>query len=177
MADPPVKERLLEAALVCLRRKGFAATSARDVAAEADANLRSIGYHYGSVRGLLLAAISENWRRWLVLLIRPGGDLAAGMRRFAEALDNNGPIVGAWLEAVAASRHDEDLRRILAANQAGFRERLARTLADAGHDEPEVRAAAIITVCDGAVVRHLLHGAAPPPTEIACTAAAAFADG
>lgn len=69
MPEDSVKDRLLEAAIVCLQREGYAATTARDVAAEARANLRSIGYHYGSTRGLLLAAISANWRRWLAPLI------------------------------------------------------------------------------------------------------------
>jgi AcrR family transcriptional regulator len=69
MARDSVKNRLLEAAVVCLQRQGYAATTARDIAAEAGANLRSIGYHYGSTRGLLLCAISANWRRWLAPLI------------------------------------------------------------------------------------------------------------
>lgn len=69
MPGDSVKDRLLEAAIICLQRKGYAATTARDIAAEARANLRSIGYHYGSTRGLLLAAISANWRRWLAPLI------------------------------------------------------------------------------------------------------------
>jgi len=69
MPGDSVKDRLLEAAIICLQREGYAATTARDIAAEARANLRSIGYHYGSTRGLLLAAISANWRRWLAPLI------------------------------------------------------------------------------------------------------------
>ena len=180
---PPVKERLLTAAVACLRRKGFAATTARDIAGEANANLRSIGYHYGSTRGLLLAAISSNWRTWLAPLISAAEDSARdpaqrlqhGMELFAGALAENAPIVSAWLEAVVVAHHDEELREVLAHNQSAFREALARTLAEAGHEDAERRAAAIVTVCDGIVVAHLLHGSTPSPREVAAAAAAALA--
>ena len=58
-----VKDRLLKGATEVLAEKGFAATTAREVAAASGCNLRSIGYHYGSVRGLALAALSHNFRR------------------------------------------------------------------------------------------------------------------
>jgi len=173
---------LLHAAVVCLRRRGFEATTARDIAAEAGANLRSIGYHYGSTRELLLAAISANWRTWLSPLItaasdpslRPDERLREGMELFVGALEHNAPMVRAWLEAVVVAQHDSDLRAVLAANQDEFQAALALTLAEAGHPESNARAAAIIDVCDGAIVRHLLHGTTPSPEAIARSAAAGF---
>ncbi len=97
MPEDSVKDRLLEAAIICLQREGYAATTARDIAAEARANLRSIGYHYGSTRGLLLAAISANWRRWLAPLIAAtaseGSDPANSQPEEASQTESSPPEV------------------------------------------------------------------------------------
>jgi AcrR family transcriptional regulator len=187
MSGDSVKDRLLEAAVICLQRQGYAATTARDIAAEARANLRSIGYHYGSTRGLLLAAISANWRRWLAPLIaaatgersepgdsRPEQRLAEGMALFATALAENAPIAHAWLEAVTLAPRDAELRATLAANQQEFRAAVARNLAAAGQPDADARARAIIAVCDGLVVHFLLYGDALRVEDVAREAAAAL---
>jgi len=182
-ATTTTKDRLLEAAVVCLQRQGYAATTARDIASEAGANLRSIGYHYGSTRGLLLAAISANWRRWLAPLIAaassdartPEERLSEGMALFSSALSENAPMVHAWLEAVTLAPRDADLQATLAANQQEFRAALATNLAAAGQPDADARAGAIITVCDGLIVDFLLYGRASTPKDIARQAAAALA--
>jgi len=181
-ATTTTKDRLLEAAVVCLQRQGYAATTARDIASEAGANLRSIGYHYGSTRGLLLAAISANWRRWLAPLIAaassdartPEERLSEGMALFSSALSENAPMVHAWLEAVTLAPRDADLQATLAANQQEFRAALATNLAAAGQPDADARAGAIITVCDGLIVDFLLYGRASTPKDIARQAAAAL---
>lgn len=172
----------MEAAVVCLQRRGYAATTARHIAAEADANLRSIGYHYGSTQALLLTAISANWRRWLAPLIAAAsGDMGSptkrlqeGMALFSSALADNAPMVRAWLEAVTLGTTNQELQATLAANQREFRSALARTLSLAGQPDSEDRAAAIIAVCDGLVVHFLLHGKALRPQDVAARAAAAL---
>lgn len=168
--------------MVCLQRQGYAATTARDIAAEADANLRSIGYHYGSTGGLLLAAISANWRRWLAPLIAaassdaltPEQRLIEGMELFSASLAENAPMAHAWLEAVTLAPRDAELRATLAANQREFRAALARSLAAAGHTDADRRAGAIITVCDGLIIDFLLYGEADRPKDVARLAAAAL---
>jgi AcrR family transcriptional regulator len=183
MPGEPVKDRLLEAAIVCPQRQGYAATTARDIASMADANLRSIGYHYGSTRGLLLAAISANWRRWLAPLIAaassgsrsPQERLVEGMELFSAALSENAPMVHAWLEAVTLAPRDVELRATLAANQQEFRTALAANLAAAGQPDADARAEAIITVCDGLIVHFLLYGEARRPRDVAREASAALA--
>ena len=178
----PVRERLLQGASLCLQEKGYAETTARDIAAASGANLRSIGYHFGSTKGLLLAAISLNFRRWLEPLIAAAADeqrpaaerLALGMRRFTEALSENAPMLRAWLEAIVLAGHDAELRQTLADNQSEFRNALAETLAQAGSEEAQERAAAIITVCDGVIVRFMLHGDADRPEDVALAAASAL---
>jgi AcrR family transcriptional regulator len=198
MPAESAKNRLLEAAIICLQRDGYAATTARDIAAEAHANLRSIGYHYGSTRGLLLAAISANWRRWLAPLIaatigdsepesarpkdsrparsQPERRLAEGMALFTATLAENAPMAHAWLEAVTLAPRDAELRATLAANQQEFRAALARNLTAAGQPDADERARAIVAVCDGLVVHFLLYGDALRVEGIASQAAAALAE-
>ena len=51
------REDLLAGAVQCLREKGYAHTTARDIVAASGTNLASIGYHYGSTKALLNAAV------------------------------------------------------------------------------------------------------------------------
>lgn len=58
------KDDLLEGAKKCIAEKGFARTTARDIATVSGANLASIGYYYGSKDKLLTAAVLETWDEW-----------------------------------------------------------------------------------------------------------------
>jgi AcrR family transcriptional regulator len=51
------REDLLAGAVRCIREKGYAHTTARDIVAASGTNLASIGYHYGSTEALLNAAV------------------------------------------------------------------------------------------------------------------------
>jgi AcrR family transcriptional regulator len=51
------KEDLLAGAVACLRERGYAHTTARDIVTASGTNLASIGYHYGSTKALLNAAV------------------------------------------------------------------------------------------------------------------------
>ena len=53
------RSRIIEAALETLKREGFAGTSARAVARTGDFNQALIFYHFGSLHGLLLAALDH----------------------------------------------------------------------------------------------------------------------
>ena len=53
------REDLLAGAVTCLREKGYAHTTARDIVAASGTNLASIGYHYGSTKALLNAAVMK----------------------------------------------------------------------------------------------------------------------
>lgn len=53
------KERLLDAAERLFAQRGFAATSLRDITAEAQANLASVNYHFGSKEALLDAVFER----------------------------------------------------------------------------------------------------------------------
>jgi AcrR family transcriptional regulator len=82
------REDLLAGAVACLRAKGYARTTARDIVAASGTNLGSIGYHYGSLEALLnaavLAAIDE-WGAQLSAAMAAGIDPAAPFpRRFEQ---------------------------------------------------------------------------------------------
>lgn len=70
------REKLLEGAKRCLYDRGFARTTARDIAAVSGANLASINYHYGSKEALLTQAMLEELREWgdELVSVLPAGD-------------------------------------------------------------------------------------------------------
>ncbi|MFE7798231.1 TetR/AcrR family transcriptional regulator [Nocardia sp. NPDC057440] len=53
------REDLLTAARTCIYQRGFAATTARDIADSAGVSLAAIGYHFGSKDQLISEAITE----------------------------------------------------------------------------------------------------------------------
>lgn len=58
------REDLLAGALVCLYEKGYARTTARDIATAAGVSLAAIGYHYGTKDALLNAALHQAMSDW-----------------------------------------------------------------------------------------------------------------
>jgi AcrR family transcriptional regulator len=58
------REDLLEAAKRCLYEKGYARTTARDIAAASGVSLAAIGYHFGSKDALLNAARIQAIEEW-----------------------------------------------------------------------------------------------------------------
>jgi AcrR family transcriptional regulator len=58
------REALLAAAIECIYDKGYARTTARDIATAAGTSLAAIGYHFGTTQELLNQAVfaaSEQW--------------------------------------------------------------------------------------------------------------------
>ncbi|GAB1516785.1 TetR/AcrR family transcriptional regulator [Actinophytocola sp. KF-1] len=58
------REDLLTGAIQCLYEKGYARTTARDIAAAAGVSLAAIGYHYGTKDDLLNAALYQALADW-----------------------------------------------------------------------------------------------------------------
>lgn len=59
--DPrsPVRQRLLDAARICLLRDGYSALATRSIADEAGTQVSQIHYHFGSRLGLVLALLEQ----------------------------------------------------------------------------------------------------------------------
>src|SRR5262245_48776014 len=58
------REDLLVGAMRCLYEKGYARTTARDIASAAGVSLAAIGYHYGTKDDLLNAALYQALAEW-----------------------------------------------------------------------------------------------------------------
>jgi AcrR family transcriptional regulator len=124
------REALLDAAKRCLFEKGYANTTARDVATSAGTSLAAIGYHYGSTEALLNAAMIEAMGEWgeqlAVTLAQEAPDDAddkdadalAGFERFwtrvIESFEGQRKIWAASFELFALVDRVPELRRQLA---------------------------------------------------------------
>jgi AcrR family transcriptional regulator len=130
------REDLLAAAKRCLYDKGYAHTTARDIAAASGVSLAAIGYHFGSKEALLNAARIEAIGEWADELGRalatdsdPG---ATPMERFEaiwarmiELFDAHRPLWTASFEMLAQLDHAPEVRRAVADAQQRARLGLA----------------------------------------------------
>ncbi len=155
---------LIEGALECLRERGYARTTARDIAAASGANLGLIGYYFGSKEALLNAALMEAFTRWTKRTTRisagPGGESLSAMRAVGHemdrAFDADRPLLVAFVEALAQAERSGDLRRQLA---DGYEELRASTADD------RALASLLIAIADGLMIQHLLDPDRTPSTE------------
>jgi len=174
------RERLLEAAIVCLQEKGYARTTSRDIVAVSGTNLASIGYHFGSKERLLNIAVAEAFQRWLKPLValaaEPGPATplerlhrsAAGVM---DSLDANRSLVAAALEAWAQIPRSEELRAEMIATYEDFHQTIATTTRDAfaevgaSNVDADILADLIIALFDGLLVRWQLDPDRMPSAE------------
>jgi AcrR family transcriptional regulator len=124
------REDLLAGAKRCLIEKGYAATTARDIAAASGVSLAAIGYHFGSKDALMNQAVFESVGEWadeVQRAVAAGPDDAEPLPRFeaimAQTLASfGGPGRGLWaaqLELMSLGQRSEELRAFLASVQ-GF---------------------------------------------------------
>ena len=139
------REDLLAGAVRCLREKGYAHTTARDIVAASGTNLASIGYHYGSTRALLNAAV-----------LTAMDDFGAEMAR---AIGEPDPGPNA-LEPSALERFEQFWTRVIDSFQASSQVWLATfDIFTVAQRDPEVRAAVADGLEDGRKLwARLLYG-------------------
>jgi AcrR family transcriptional regulator len=174
------RERLVQGAMRCLREKGYAHTTARDIAAAADSNLGSIGYHFGSKEALLNEAIREGFAEWTAQL----GNIAfaeagatplergrASWVALTESFEEHRPLIVAFVEALAQSVRSDELRAQLADIYEDGRAAVGR-LVEASFGETAIgdehcRAVAsfMIAVCDGLLLQWLVDPERAPSGE------------
>jgi AcrR family transcriptional regulator len=186
VAQTSHREQLIEGAIECLRTKGYARTTARDIAAAAHANLASIGYHFGSKEALLNEAITRSAEAWTdrlgeVAFAEPGANplaqMAASWVSMRASFEEQRPMLTGFVEAVGQSAWSEELRRPMAEHYAELRHRIAemvaRSLGDSAAEtgaDPQVVASFLLAVCDGLVLQWLLEPEATPTGEELATA-------
>lgn len=159
------RDALIEGALQCLADSPAADVTARDIANRANANLASIGYHFGSKDGLLAQAMVEGFRRWLAevataLADLPIGDASARLQRAIELVSTSAQrhagLARAFLAALASAPHDDRVRVPLAESYRESRSAVA-ALIGLGDDEAGKDAAGLlIAAFDGLLIQALL---------------------
>jgi AcrR family transcriptional regulator len=164
------RERLVQGAMRCLREKGYARTTARDIAAASKSNLGSIGYHFGSKEALLNEAIRDGFAEWTAQLgsIAFADEGATPLQRgraswvaLTESFTEHRPLIVAFVEALAQSVRSDELRAQLADIYEEGRAAVGRLVeASLGEDvsAEQCRAAAsfMIAVCDGLLLQWLV---------------------
>ena len=123
------REALLAGAKRCLIEKGYARTTARDIAAASGVSLAAIGYHFGSKDALMNQAIYEFVGEWGDEVQRAlgaeGAPDAEPLKRFESVMGRTiesfgGPARGMWaaqLELMGPLQQNQELRTFLASVQ------------------------------------------------------------
>jgi AcrR family transcriptional regulator len=108
------RRALVEAAVVTLKTRGFNGASARAIAGEAGVNQALVFYHFGSVAGLLLAALDEvseqrlsRYSAHLDAVTGPASLLALASEVFRKDMDSGDITVLA--EMIAGSSSNPEL--------------------------------------------------------------------
>jgi AcrR family transcriptional regulator len=119
------REDLLAGAKRCLMEKGYAATTARDVATAAGTSLAAIGYHFRTTRALLNEALFEAMAEWGAELDRalahdagrdatPEQRFEAAWERVIESFARLRPLWAIQFEVIAQMDRSPELRAAFA---------------------------------------------------------------
>lgn len=157
------KEQLLAGARACIVERGYANTTARDIAAASGAHLASIGYHFGSKDALLNAAVLEIIEEWGDRLTQAGtlgaGSPAERLERFLEGILAAGPderrVLVASVQSYAQAEFVPELREQLRQVYNSARRDVAALVLGIERDTVSIEQAEII----GSVALSLINGA------------------
>jgi len=175
------REDLLAGAVQCLRDKGYAHTTARDIVAASGTNLASIGYHYGSTKALLNAAVLAAMEEFGAEMAQAIGDPDAGestlarLERFwTRVLDSFRASNQVWLatfDIFTVAQRDPEVRAAVADGLEDGRILWARMLYGVDPaDESRARAIGSLhqALVSGVLVQWLIDPErAPSPAELA----------
>jgi AcrR family transcriptional regulator len=143
------RDALLEGAKKCLSEKGYARTTARDIAAASGVSLAAIGYHFGTTEALLNEAVFAGIGQWAedlgrLLAEQAGNDgtvleqFEAVWTRVIQSFGNHRGVLAASYEIMVRAEAVPEVRRRLAAAMEGARIALAELFTDVdAQAEPE----------------------------------------
>jgi AcrR family transcriptional regulator len=174
------RDALLEAAIVCLRERGYGRTRARDLASTAGVSLGAIRYHFGSTEALLNEAIAESARRWITGFqssMATATSAAAGLEGAAGDLyrlfEENRTLLTGFIEAFAHAQRSAAAREQLAASYDDFRQEVAAAVRSVSTDAQSV-ASILIALVDGLMIQWLLAPERCPGPQVLRRAASAL---
>jgi len=134
-ADMGNREALLDGARRCLLEKGYARTTARDIADAAGVSLAAIGYHFGSKESLLEQAFMTAMEDWFededTHAQLPTGSIEQFRQFFDEVLatfPDRRPLLRLNLEMGIEGMHNESLGHFMATAMQYGRTELAKAL-------------------------------------------------
>jgi AcrR family transcriptional regulator len=175
------REDLLAGALRCLKDKGWARTTVRDIASAAGVNHAAIGYHFGSREALLIEAFVQAMDEWggeIEAAVRASLDPSATTRERYEAfwrktIESYGANRRLWLasvEAAVEAEHNPRVRELMTAALREGRSGLAAGLVGVPEDElddKDVRSIGSVQLAlmSGVLVQHLLDPDNAPTAE------------
>ena len=150
------REDLLAGAKRCLIEKGYARTTARDIVAASNANLASIGYHFGSKETLLNEALIQanaEWGEALDRAMAAGVDIDGGAEslehfeavwtRVVELFATHRQMWAANFEIFAQIQHVPEVRKVLASGLDEARQGMADTFLGTTSDTDETTVRAV----------------------------------
>jgi AcrR family transcriptional regulator len=140
------REDLLAGALTCLKERGWARTTVRDIAAAAGVSHAAIGYHFGSREALLLAAYVQAMDEWgnemtkaVTAAAERGADrkaqFAALWDELAKSVRENRQVWLASVEASVVAQHNTQVNELLVSAMREGRRGLAAGLMEIPEDE------------------------------------------
>jgi len=162
------REDLLAGAVRCLREKGYAKTTARDIVAASGTNLASIGYHYGSTKALLNAAVMQAMDDFGAQMARAMGDVDANattLERFerfwGSVIDSFRTSDQVWLatfDIFAVAQRDPEVRAAVAGGIEDARTFWAQIIYGVDADDEQARAIGSLhqALVSGIVVQWLI---------------------
>lgn len=175
------KDRLLDGALRCIAQRGYAATSSRDIARAAGANVASINYHFGSKDALVNEALGQCFGMWNQRVaeafeaaagLGPRDQLAAILHAAIDSFTELRSSVHACVETYAPALRSEELRARMAAGYAAVRESAVQQATEhmevVGLAAPENLAAitsVLMAVCDGLMLQWIADPTVTPTAD------------
>ncbi|HEX6148711.1 TetR/AcrR family transcriptional regulator [Nocardioides sp.] len=169
MSNEDRRRLMVEAALTVMLRKGIAATTARDVAAEMESSPGLIHHYFDSMDELVAAAFEEVATRGIEVLreavsreSEPTGRLSEFFRSYLR--DDRDWAFQLWLDAWADANRSPTLqaasRRLNLEWQQLLAELIAEGVAAGTFTCPDVPAAAwrILSILDGLTLQAVAHG-------------------
>ena len=157
-----VRERLLQAAVELIPRRGWGSVSTRMIAEQAGVTPGLVHYHFGSVQALLSEAALGTIRALVegipALLhdARSTGELLNTLFGALDSYQGTDPVSLLFSETYLAAGRDQKLRADLSAVVTDFREQLATLLAERGVADSAGTAAVLTAAIDGIVLHRAL---------------------